>query len=68
LETISITSSEERRDCSVMNVYQRAWKLLLTRLEQKTGWGKEELKKLMLQCLLDAGDEDDQVSNSNTIL
>ena len=38
-----------------MNVFVRAWKLLLLRLEQKTGWGKEELKVLMLQCLLDAG-------------
>jgi len=41
-----------------MNIYLRAWKLLLERLEHKTGWGKEELKRLMLQCLLDAGDEE----------
>ena len=39
------------------NIYLVAWKLLLERLERKTGWGKEEIKKLMLQCLLDAGDE-----------
>ena len=39
-----------------MNIYLRAWKLLLERLERKTGWGKEELKILMLQCLLDAGE------------
>lgn len=40
-----------------MNVYLKAWKLLLERLEQKTSWGKEALKRLMLQCLLDAGEE-----------
>jgi len=39
-------------------IYLKAWKLLLKRLEAKTGWGKEEIKKLMLQCLLDAGEED----------
>jgi len=41
-----------------MNIYLKAWKLLLERLERKTGWGKEEIKKLMLQCLLDAGEEE----------
>jgi len=39
-----------------MSIYLEAWKLLLERLERKTGWGKEEVKRLMLQCLLDAGD------------
>ncbi len=39
------------------NIYLKAWKLLMVKLEQKTSWGKEELKKLMLQCLLDAGTE-----------
>jgi len=42
-----------------MSVYVRAWKLLLQRLEEKTSWGKEELKRLMLQCLLDAGEDTD---------
>ena len=42
------------------NLYLIAWKLLLERLEQKTGWGKEEIKKLMLKCLLDAGDAEGQ--------
>ena len=41
-----------------MSIYVKAWKLLLERLENKTGWGKEEIKRLMLQCLLDAGDEE----------
>jgi hypothetical protein len=40
-----------------MNVYQRAWELMLQRIEQKTGWGKEQLKNLMLQCFIDAGKE-----------
>ena len=39
-------------------IYFKAWKLLLARIENKTGWGKEELKKLMLQCLIDAGEEE----------
>jgi len=41
-----------------MNIYQKAWKLLLERLERKTGWGKLELKQLMIECLIDAGGED----------
>ncbi len=41
------------------NIYLKAWKLLLQKLETKTGWGKEEIKKLMLQCLLDAGEIDE---------
>ncbi len=40
-------------------MYQRAWKLLIERIEQKTGWGKVELKQLMLQCLVDAGEKED---------
>lgn len=39
-----------------MNIYQEAWKLLLERIKVKTGWGNVELQKLMLQCLIDAGD------------
>jgi hypothetical protein len=37
------------------DVYQKAWELLLEKLESKTGWGKQELKNLMLQCLIEAG-------------
>ena len=44
----------------MVNLYLKAWKLLLERLEGKTGWGKEEIKKLMLQCLLDAGEDDNE--------
>lgn len=40
-----------------MNVYQKAWELLLRRVEDKTGWGKVELKNLMLLCLIEAGKE-----------
>lgn len=39
-----------------MNIYQIAWKLLLERIEAKTGWGKVELKQLMLKCLVEAGE------------
>ena len=38
-----------------MEIYLKAWILLLERIETKTGWGKEELKFLLLRCLLDAG-------------
>lgn len=55
--TGDVGKNEIRRwEGSFMNIYLRAWKLLLERLERKTGWGKEELKILMLQCLLDAGE------------
>ena len=40
-----------------MNIYQKAWQLMLKRIEEKTGWGKIELQKLMLKCLLDAGED-----------
>ena len=40
-----------------MNIYQKAWELLLLRLDSKVGWGKVELKTLMLQCLVEAGRE-----------
>lgn len=40
-----------------MNIYLKAWKLLLERIQVKTGWGKIELQKLMLQCILDAGED-----------
>ena len=32
-------------------MYQIAWKLLIKRIETKNSWGKNELQKLMLQCL-----------------
>lgn len=41
------------------NIYLKAWGLLLERLDQKTGWGKEEIKKLMLRCLIDAGKQEE---------
>jgi len=43
------------------NIYLKAWKLLLERLESKTSWGKEEIKRLMLKCLLDSGEEEANV-------
>lgn len=38
-----------------MDIYQKAWELLLERIQEKTGWGSVELQKLMLRCLIDAG-------------
>lgn len=61
MPTIPYTCSKKLSDRSKgmnTNIYLKAWKLLLERLEQKTGWGKEEIKKLMLTCLLDAGETD----------
>jgi len=37
------------------NIYLVAWEILYKRLEEKTGWGREEIKKLMLECLIQAG-------------
>jgi len=34
------------------DVYRKAWELLLSKIENKTGWGKNELKQLMLECLI----------------
>lgn len=39
------------------NTYAKAWNLLVIRIQAKTGWGRVELEKLMLQCLIDAGEE-----------
>jgi len=41
------------------DIYLKAWKLLRERIEAKTGWGKVELKQLMLDCLIKAGESDD---------
>ena len=35
--------------------YQKAWELLLKRIEEKTSWGNEQLKQVMLECLIQAG-------------
>ena len=40
-----------------MNIYQRAWELVLAILDEKTSWGRTELKQLMLKCLVEAGKE-----------
>jgi hypothetical protein len=34
------------------NPYENGWKELLKRIEAKTTWGKNELKQLMLECLI----------------
>ena len=37
-------------------VYQRAWARLLERIESKTSWGRNALKDVMLDCLVNATD------------
>jgi len=41
-------------------VYQKAWQRLLRELDKKTGWGKIELKTLMLKCLTDPDKEGEE--------
>lgn len=42
---------------SATDIYRKAFALFLNRLEEKTGWGKEQVKKLLLDCLLEAGQQ-----------
>jgi len=37
-------------------MYQKAWALLLKRLDAKTAWGRNEIKQLMLEVLVEAGE------------
>jgi hypothetical protein len=39
--------------------YQKAWELLLKRIEEKTSWGNEQLKQVMLECLIQAGSKEE---------
>lgn len=39
------------------DVYKVAWSLFKERLEIKTGWGRNELKALMAECLEEALEE-----------
>jgi len=34
------------------DIYKKAWELLLLNIEFKTTWGRNELKQLMLECLI----------------
>ena len=40
-------------------VFSRAWATLKVSLEDKTSWGKTELKNLMFECLEKSALEDD---------
>lgn len=42
------------------NIYQRAWQRLLKEIERKTGWGKVELKQLMLDCFVNPEKEEEK--------
>jgi RecB family exonuclease len=37
------------------DIYLTAWQLVRERIEGKTSWGKNELKHLLLSCLVEAG-------------
>jgi len=41
------------------DIYRKAWVILLERIQTKTGWGNVELQKLMLKCLIEAGNRDE---------
>lgn len=41
-------------------MYQKAWANLLLRIEEKTSWGRNDLKQLMLECLILTKDIDVQ--------
>lgn len=36
-------------------MYQKAWELLLKKIETQTSWGKIQLKQVMLEALIEAG-------------
>jgi len=40
-----------------MDIYKSAWVRLLKEIDKKTSWGKNELKRLMLECLTDPDKE-----------
>jgi len=41
-----------------MNHYAKAWKLLNEKIMEKTSWGRSELKVLMLECLIEVGQDE----------
>ncbi len=43
-----------------MSIFERAWKRLQERLNEKTSWGRNELVILMSECLQDAVTEVEQ--------
>ena len=45
-------------------MYAQAWRLLNERLEQKTSWGRVELRQLMLRCLIDTDMDVDHMAQS----
>ena len=43
------------------NTYAIAWGLVLQKLETKTGWGRNELKDMMLKSFVEAGNQAPEV-------
>ncbi len=42
-----------------MCIHEKAIKLFLEKIEGKTGWGKVELKTMLLECILEASSHGD---------
>lgn len=41
-------------------MYKKAWKILEARIQGKTGWGKNDLKMLMLEIIVEVADAMDE--------
>ncbi len=37
------------------DLYQRAWELLLARIKSREYWSDEDVQRMMLECLVEAG-------------
>ena len=46
-----------------MTVFAKAWEKLKRRIEDKTSWGKLEIKNLMFDCLQEAALDEDKASD-----
>lgn len=47
------------------DIYQKAWSRLLKEIESKTGWGKNDLKNLMLDCLINPYKKESDCGNNS---
>jgi len=50
------------------DIYRLAWSALLTRIEEKTSWGRNVLKDVMLDCLVNTLDKELPVPGVNAIV
>lgn len=42
------------------DMYRKAWQRLLKEIKKKTGWGKVQLKDLMLDCLINPEEKNNE--------